>query len=199
MAPADSQQLERWARIDRRADKVKRPGRPFIFVVKRIAEIEKLLTYRWGQVLPDDDAGREDARIMVNHIAGLSIDPDKRIIAWLARRTPWMPPAEAEALKARAMQKRIRYRASTLAARFNLTAAERRLLDIRTIGAVDRTKEQLAADSRQRELDRKAAARRTAGAKTRAEYEANSLARTKPWERLGMSRATWYRTGRPHA
>ena len=31
----------------------------------------------------------------------------------------------------------------------------------------------------------------------RAEYEANSLMRSKPWEALGMSRATWYRKGKP--
>ncbi len=31
----------------------------------------------------------------------------------------------------------------------------------------------------------------------RAEYEANSLTRSKPWEALSMSRATWYRKGKP--
>jgi len=31
----------------------------------------------------------------------------------------------------------------------------------------------------------------------RAEYEDNSLTRLKPWEDLGMSRATWYRKGKP--
>lgn len=31
----------------------------------------------------------------------------------------------------------------------------------------------------------------------RAEYEARSIARARPWEALGMSRATWYRRGKP--
>ena len=31
----------------------------------------------------------------------------------------------------------------------------------------------------------------------REEYLANALTRTKPWEALGMSRATWYRKGKP--
>ena len=31
----------------------------------------------------------------------------------------------------------------------------------------------------------------------RAEWEANSISRAKPWEALGMSRATWYRKGKP--
>jgi adenine/guanine phosphoribosyltransferase-like PRPP-binding protein len=33
----------------------------------------------------------------------------------------------------------------------------------------------------------------------RAEYEAKSLASSKPWKALGMSRATWYRKGKPNA
>jgi len=31
----------------------------------------------------------------------------------------------------------------------------------------------------------------------RAEYEANSISRSKPWEALNMSRATWYNKGKP--
>jgi hypothetical protein len=31
----------------------------------------------------------------------------------------------------------------------------------------------------------------------RAEYEAQSVERAKPWEALGISRATWYRRGKP--
>ena len=31
----------------------------------------------------------------------------------------------------------------------------------------------------------------------RAEYLANALTRSKPWEAVGMSRATWYRHGKP--
>lgn len=31
----------------------------------------------------------------------------------------------------------------------------------------------------------------------RADYEANAISRAKPWEALEMSRATWYRKGKP--
>lgn len=31
----------------------------------------------------------------------------------------------------------------------------------------------------------------------RAEYEASSIERAKPWEALGMSRASWYGHGKP--
>jgi hypothetical protein len=39
--------------------------------------------------------------------------------------------------------------------------------------------------------------RRAAGAIPRAEYEANSMSKNKPWEALNMSRAKWYRLGKP--
>jgi hypothetical protein len=31
----------------------------------------------------------------------------------------------------------------------------------------------------------------------RAEYEANSITRAKPWATMGISRATWYNHGKP--
>lgn len=31
----------------------------------------------------------------------------------------------------------------------------------------------------------------------RQEYLASAMARSKPWEAVGMSRATWYRHGKP--
>lgn len=33
----------------------------------------------------------------------------------------------------------------------------------------------------------------------REDYEDNSITRAKPWEALGLSRATWYRHGKPQA
>lgn len=52
---------------------------------------------------------------------------------------------------------------------------------------------------KRRDRERHEAARRTAGSVTRDEYEQNSLTRQKPWEKLGMSRRTWYRKGCPDA
>ena len=48
-----------------------------------------------------------------------------------------------------------------------------------------------------RDRERHTARRRAAGAVERATYEANALSRQKPWEALGMSRASWYRAGKP--
>ena len=51
----------------------------------------------------------------------------------------------------------------------------------------------------ERHRDRETARRRAAGAVDRETYESQSLSRQKPWEALGMSRATWYRAGKPTA
>ena len=54
---------------------------------------------------------------------------------------------------------------------------------------------------REKNRKRKEAERRAAGVRPREEYlaevKANSLKAQKPWEKLGMSRATWYRKGKP--
>jgi hypothetical protein len=51
--------------------------------------------------------------------------------------------------------------------------------------------------AKERDRERHTARRRAAGAVDRATYEANSESRQKPWEALGMSRASWYRAGKP--
>lgn len=74
---------------------------------------------------------------------------------------------------------------------FQITEDEQRAL--RTLISKD------MATLRRRERDRRRdeARRRAAGAVDRETYEANSLSRQKPWEALGMSRASWYRAGKP--
>lgn len=53
--------------------------------------------------------------------------------------------------------------------------------------------------AKERDRERHTARRRAAGAVDRATYEARSVSRQKPWEALGMSRASWYRAGKPIA
>jgi hypothetical protein len=52
---------------------------------------------------------------------------------------------------------------------------------------------------KRRDRERHATMRRASGSVTRDEYERNSLSSRKPWEKLGVSRATWYRMGNPSA
>jgi hypothetical protein len=187
----------RWARINRRADRRRPRGRVSIAAI-RVAELTRLFVHRYGRELPDDDAGRDDAMIVVHHLAALSSNQHQRIIGWLELRAPWISAVEAEALASHILQKRIRWRAATLAERLGLTAKERRALRIKTISAIDETPEQRL--ERRREHDRRAkqAKRKATGSQSRQQYlAASGIARTRPWERLGMSRATWYRAGKP--
>ncbi|EAY3929531.1 replication protein [Salmonella enterica] len=78
-------------------------------------------------------------------------------------------------------------RNDTLINLFQITDDEQRQL--RTIISKDMAKE--------RDRKRKEATRRASGAIDRETYESQSLARQKPWEALGMSRAKWYRLGKP--
>jgi hypothetical protein len=69
---------------------------------------------------------------------------------------------------------------------------------VRSHFAVERTRCRPRSDfamerKRRLERERQNKERRAAGAMLRAEYEANSLSRTRPWDAEGISRATWYR------
>jgi hypothetical protein len=80
------------------------------------------------------------------------------------------------------------------AARFlGVTYQQRQALGLTTIGSVNVKK--LARKELRKRRDRmnKERRRRAQGAIPRAEYRGNSLSTTKPWEKAGMSRRTWYR------
>jgi hypothetical protein len=69
-------------------------------------------------------------------------------------------------------------------------------LGLTTIGAVDCNKKQREKLRRGKARIRDMQRRRRAGAKPRAEYEADSLTRTQPWKELGISESTWRRRRR---
>jgi hypothetical protein len=93
----------------------------------------------------------------------------------------------------------IRWRADTIAARLKVTAAERKRLRLTTIGAIDKTKAERQAERKERKRAADRTRRRARGAQPRADYLAQSLSRVRPWVALGMSRASWYRAGKPIA
>jgi hypothetical protein len=108
-----------------------------------------------------------------------------------------MSKQEIAAITTKVIAKPIRWRADKLGIRLRLTEAERTRLGITTIGSIEVTKAERAKRRRERDRLRRQSQLRAQGAKPRADYEANSISRTKPWERLGMSRRTWYRAGKP--
>jgi hypothetical protein len=185
----------RHAEIARRYE-TKSEREPVSIAVLRIAELRRLLLSRYGTVLPDDDAGRDDALIMAHHLAKRP-EARRNIGLWLGLWAPWMSATEADAFIGRVLAKPLRWRADKLAMRLNLNQVERQRLRIVTIGACDVLKAERTARRKAKARQRDEARRRTAGAKTRSEYEACSLSRNKPWEAVSMSRASWYRAGKP--
>ena len=70
--------------------------------------------------------------------------------------------------------------------------------DTDVLGVLTKLRTLISRDmAAERHRKRDEARRRAAGAVDRATYEANSASRQKPWEALGMSRASWYRAGKP--
>jgi hypothetical protein len=141
-----------------------------------VCELNRLFLTRYrGDLLPDDDDGRDSIQIMIHHLAMLA-DPNLRIADWLRRCAPWFPKSEAEPLITAAIRQPLRWKADTLAERLNLTDAERSRLKIRTIGAADCTKERRAERRREKNRLARKAKRHAAGAKPQSE----SISRTRP-------------------
>lgn len=174
----------------------RKPRRPSIQSI-RVSELSRLFTRRYGEVLPDDDAGRDDAQIMCHHLAALTGDPRTKIMGFIELRCPWMPIAEAKAVLIETIAKPRRWRADKLAWRLRLTHADRTTLKITTIGSIDVPKSARYRHREARKAKAKLERRRSAGMRPREQYEAQSVSRSKPWEALSMSRAAWYRAGKP--
>lgn len=166
---------------------------PVTMAAIRASEMARLYSRRYPDLqLPCDDEGENLARLMLQHLNRLR-DAPRRMGRWLDRWCPWLDDASHEHMLSDALTVQLRYRADKLAWKLKVTAAERRELGLRTIGAIDQTKEQRAVAAKDRHRDRVRARRRAKGAKPRAEYEANSANRTRPWEAANISRRTWYR------
>jgi hypothetical protein len=74
-----------------------------------------------------------------------------------------------------------------------ITADERWRCSITTMDPIDETRAERRSLQRQSDRERKERERRAKGVTPRAEWEAKSLSRMKPWLALGISRRTWER------
>jgi hypothetical protein len=158
----------------------------------RKAEMEMLFIKRYRTYqLPNDDAGRDDLRLMVDHLMMRGEDHARR---WAALRAPWMPEDELDDMIDDVGPGRW-WTKIALGKALRLTNAERMSLDIRTFRPIDRTKKQLDQDRRERNAARERERRAKAGAKPRAMSEAQ----TKPWLALGISESTYRRRKRDAA
>jgi hypothetical protein len=151
----------------------------------RISELERYLDHRYGLFLPDDDAGRADLVILLNHVAMNRNDPCGKMLGSIGRWAPWMDATEARSLCDKILQKPRRYKATTLGRLLRLTEEEQDLLQITTIRAFDMTDEDMLA--RKRSRDRKAKkAKRAANSSGRGRGRPKSEG-PQPWEAAGAS------------
>jgi hypothetical protein len=162
---------------------------------RRLGDLKTILRHRYGHELPDDDAGREDLELLLDLVRYVP-NARNRMKYVIETWAPWMDTAESYRLVESVLRKpeyMRKVKAADLGARLNLTWEERQTLAIRTIAPADLTPEEFEERRKERrrekERDRKRRKRRNAGIKSRA----TSIARLKPWERLGISRRTWYR------
>jgi hypothetical protein len=95
----------------------------------------------------------------------------------------------ASALRKKEKQGGYRYKSLTIGERLDVTADEVQRLQLQTIYAATDTREEIEQRRRTRRAQAKRQARKAAGAKPHGE----SARRLKPWEDLGISRATYYR------
>jgi hypothetical protein len=171
-----------------------RRGRVAGIAALRVAELNREFTDRYGgEILPDDDAGRDDVVLMLNHLARRSGYPLQRIAYWLDHRAPWLIGDERQAVVAAVLANPLRYRADTLAAKIGLTAERRARLCIRTIGAVDQTAAERKEARRLNGVERKRSIRRAAGIPVRPEPNGTSVNALAPWTAEGICRRSWFR------
>jgi hypothetical protein len=170
-------------------------GKPRITIgALRLYEIERVFADRFGgRAFPNTVAGKEALRIAAEQV--VLLNTATVAVGWLRSVAPWVE--EPAALVAAVSHSARRLSADELAWRIGLRWADRQRLKIRTIGAVDCNAIQRKARRKAADRASKEARRRAAGAKPRADYEAESLAQIKPWAFFGWSRATWYRRGCP--
>ena len=162
-----------------------------------VGDTRKLLRHRYGRRLPDDDAGRDDIRVLLHPVAAAPGKADEKMRFEISEWAPWMSAEEIEETIAEVKEMDPwRYGAETAMAtgiRLNLTAAERERLQCWQIGAADHTEADREAQRKAKRRQRVTSRRREVGVRPRQEFLATSLSKSKPWEAEGIGRRTWYR------
>lgn len=110
--------------------------RPRLITLIRLRELERLFQYRYGRMLPNDDAGIDDLTVAAHHVAHLGGDIVGHIVAWARVWAPWLPADESRALAHQVAADPRKFTAGALAWRVGLSGAERTALKITTIQAV---------------------------------------------------------------
>jgi hypothetical protein len=168
----------------------------------RLGDLRKLFRDRYGSILPDDDAGREDLIELLLPIS-LGYEPDLKMRNAIEVWCPWMSQKETGEVIDRIKQMPLWQRkpkAELLGERLGLIYPDRTRLRIKTIAPIDVSREGMLWLRKQRDKERKRRQRQLRGARSRAEYRDNSITKTQPWIAAGFqTRRTWERYGKPVA
>jgi hypothetical protein len=162
----------------------------------RYGALLRLFRHRWGNTLPDDDAGRDDLWLLVTNVSLAAAEPQKKMRHVIEMWAPWMAAEEREAYVKHVWGLDIYERTLTaqeLGKRLGLTNAEREALKLWPFRPIDKTEEEIAEQAKARERERRARKRRERGVRTREAYLAELASRPKPWKAEGVSRRTWER------
>ena len=124
------------------------------FAAIRITELNRLFTARYGEILPDNELGRDALFIVAHHLIHLAGIPHKRIGDWAQQYCPWLTMREFQTLLGDVAQRPIVWKADSLAWRLRLNYADRQTLKITTIGAIDCNANQRAAKRRLKQRQR---------------------------------------------
>jgi hypothetical protein len=159
----------------------------------RLGNVRSLLRARCGHTLPDDDAGREYLWELLLP-ASLGAEAERKMANAIEVFAPWMTLKEATEMSDQVKRLQYYLRKSTARAigrRLRVTGEEWIRLKLKTILPFDMTDKEITEfrKAKKRACDR----RRRSGSTPRKIYLADSLARKKPWETAGISRATWFR------
>jgi hypothetical protein len=154
--------------IAKRYGRKRKRGTPRQIIPLRLKDFATLFRSRYGITLPDDDAGRDDIQPVLHHLAKLP-DAGHRCALWIEQWAPWMTVAEQRQTISDAVATCRAWSADQLAWRYRLTAEQRTILGITTIGAIDQTKAQ-RLKARKVRARKRAAAWRAAKRAAKAAY-----------------------------
>ena len=148
--------VEAFAKLDRKLDSKKK--RRFAPIgsqqsLQRLREIERTLSWSCGSILPDDDAGNDDLRIVVAAAKAAG----KPAIDYVRKWAPWMSAIDANQLCVDVNVREAYLKADEIAARMGVTYAVRQHLHLRSIGSIDVDKAERERLRRQRYADKRRA------------------------------------------
>ena len=183
--------------IDRRYRERRRRHPPPRLAQLRKSELRKVLQKKFGSIVADTADGRNLCRAVAVHMAR-DLDAGRRIPSWMSLYAPWMTSEEVSSLVAAvtAVDDNGRFilplpTADDLGRLLGISIDQRDTWGLCTIGAIDDSPAKRRARRKAKAREREARRRTHRGPRPTPKSTA------RPWEKFGVSRATWYRRGQP--